>query len=213
MSIKVAITDDHPLAITGIKTMLSTYPQIEVTDTYDCATALMDGLSVVQPDVLLLDVLLPDQSGRELVPIILKKYPEVRIVALTSLDAPAVIKSMMQHGCYGYLLKDSRQEVIVTAIEHAYKKEEFIEPRLQERLMKNMFKSRRPMTEGMPDLTQREKEILQLIATEFTMQEIADKLFISLRTVETHRYTLMQKLKVKNTAGLVRMSIMMGIVE
>lgn len=212
MSIKVAITDDHPLAVNGVKSMLAAYPQIEVVADYNSGTTLMEGLAIQQPDVLLLDILLPDKSGRELAPLIAKTYPDVRIVALSSLDVPIIIKHMMTHGCLGYLLKDSSQETMVAAIEHAYNGEEFIEPALKEHLLKNM-KNRPESSSSIPNLTQREKEILQLIVSELTSQEIADKLFISFRTAETHRYSLLQKLGVKNTAGLVKAAITMGLID
>ncbi len=213
MSIKVTITDDHPLAISGVKTMLVTaYPDIEITHSYNSGTALLEGLKQQKPDILLLDIMLPDISGKELAPTIRKEYPDVKIIALTSLDAPATIHNMMQQGCLGYLLKDTDQKTLIEAIKQVYKGEEFIEASLREHLVQYMLKN----LKNNPDqlvLTPREKEILKMIAEEFTTQEIADKLFISLRTAETHRYTLLQKMGVKNTAGLVKMAMKLGLVE
>ncbi len=212
MSIRIAITDDHPLAINGINMMLSANPDIIVTNTYNSGTALMDGLKKDQPDILLLDILLPDKPGNELAPEISKMYPEVRIIALTSLDAPAVVKSMMAHGCIGYLLKGTDQETLLKAIDHAYQGKEFIEPTLKEHLLQLMLKPQKQTTSvGLQELTKREKEILLLIVEGLTTQEMADKLFISLRTAETHRITLLKKLNVKNTAGLVRMAFVLGL--
>lgn len=213
MSIKVAILDDHPLAINGIRIMLDKQSDIEITDTYTSAGALLEGLAKRQPDVLLLDIVLPGMSGKELAPVIAKEYPDIAIVALTSLDAPAVVKSMMQRGCMGYLLKDTDQETMIAAIHHAYKKEKFIEPSLKEVFMQNMMNYKKNMPDVALQLTHREKEILQLIVEECTTQEIADKLCISFRTVENHRYSLLQKLDVKNTAGLVKTAILLGLVE
>ncbi len=212
--IKVAIVDNHPLAINGLKTMLALYPEaVQVTETYHSGTSLLEGLSRVQPEVLLLDILLPDQSGKELAPIITKKYPEVRMIALTSLDSPAVVKSMMQRGCLGYLLKDTDDKTLIEAIRQVYQGNEFIEPSLKETLLQHLIKYRAQSTDILPELTQREREVLRLIVSEHTTQEIADKLFISFRTVENHRYSLLQKLDVKNTAGLVRMAITLGLVD
>lgn len=213
-SINVAMIDDHKLAIAGIKTMLSTFPHINMTDTYSSCEALMEGLEDHQPDVLLLDILLPDGSGKELTGTIAKKYPNVKMIALTSLDAPVLVKYMMQHGCLGYLLKDTDEETLVTAIEHAYRGEEYIEPTLKEHLVKSMMQKKPSgFNTALPNLTEREKEIMKLIVAEYTTQEIADKLYIGFRTVESHRYTLLQKLGVKNTAGLVKMAIMMGMAD
>jgi len=214
MPIKVAIVDNHPLAINGLKTMLALYPQaVQITATYHSGSALLEGLSRSQPEVLLLDILLPDKSGKDLAPVIAKDYPDVRMIALTSLDSPAVVKSMMQRGCRGYLLKDTDEKTLIDAIEQVYKGEEFIEPTLKESLLQHLIKYRAQHTDILPELTQREREVLRLIVSEHTTQEIADKLFISFRTVENHRYSLLQKLDVKNTAGLVRMAITLGLVE
>lgn len=213
MQIQVAIVDDHPLALNGIKAMLSGYKQILVTETYSSGVALMEGLKENQPDVLLLDVLLPDRSGKELAPIISEKYPQIRMIALTSLDSPAVLKSMMQRGCLGYLLKDTNEETLVAAIENVYRGVEFIEPSLKEYMFQNMLRYRKTGQQVMPELTAREKEVLRLIAAELTTQEIADKLFISFRTAENHRYSILQKLDVKNTAGLVKLAMQMGLLD
>ena len=213
MPIRVAIVDDHPLALSGLKSMLSAYKQITVAATYGSGNTLLEGLKKVQPDVLLLDVLLPDVSGKELAPIIIEKYPQMRMIALTSLDSPAVVKSMMQRGCLGYLLKDTTEETLVTAIEQVYRGLEFIEPSLKEYMFQNMLRYRKAGQQVMPELTAREKEVLRLIATELTTQEIADKLFISFRTAENHRYSILQKLDVKNTAGLIKLAMQMGLLD
>jgi len=213
MQIRVAIADDHPLALSGIRSMLSTYAQINVTATYLTGNALLEGLKEDQPDVLLLDVLIPDRSGKELAPIITEAYPQVRMIALTSLDSPAVVKSMMQRGCLGYLLKDTDEETLVAAIEHVYRGLEFIEPSLKEYMIQNMLRYRKTGQQVMPELTTREKEVLRLIVAEHTTQEIADKLFISFRTAENHRYSILQKLDVKNTAGLVKLAMQMGLLD
>jgi two-component system secretion response regulator SsrB len=193
--------------------MLSTYVQITVTATYLTGKALMEGLKEQQPDVLLLDVMIPDRSGKELAPLITEAYPQVRMIALTSLDSPAVVKSMMQRGCLGYLLKDTDEHTLVTAIEHVYRGLEFIEPSLKEYMIQNMLRYRKTGQQVMPELTTREKEVLRLIVAEHTTQEIADKLFISYRTAENHRYSILQKLDVKNTAGLVKLAMQMGLLD
>ncbi|XZF16237.1 response regulator [Chitinophagaceae bacterium MMS25-I14] len=212
MPIQVVITDDHPLAVSGIQRMLEDQHDITVSATYHTAAQLIEGLRQHQPDVLLLDILLPDQPGHELVPQIVKNYPDIQIVALTSLDAPALVKSMLYHGCKGYLLKGTDQETLVAAIRSAHEGVEFLEPSLRDYLLPNTARlQRRELTPL--DLTRREKEVLQLIVAGNTTQEIADKLFISPRTAETHRLTLLKKLDVKNTAGLVRMAIISGLAE
>jgi DNA-binding NarL/FixJ family response regulator len=212
MGIKVAITDDHPLVIQGLENLLSGYPQIEVVATYRSGEELLQGLAHTHPDILLLDIQLPDKTGNELARIISKKYPCVKILALTSMETMFHVKDMMQHGCMGYLTKHTEPETLITAIEQVYKGELFLEPHLQKLLLASMTKANVQSAQLTP-LTRREKEVLQLIAAEHTSQEIADKLFLSLRTVESHRLSIMQKLGVKNSIGLVKAAMQMGLVE
>ncbi len=213
MSIQVAIIDNHPMTIKGVQAMLAAYPQIKLRSMYTTGKALLDGLKESLPDVLLLDLLLPDTSGKELAEIITAEYPSVRIIALTSLDAPSHVKSMMRRGCSGYLLKDTDAETLAFAIEQVYTGKEFIEPSIKEQILQNVLKMKKPAIEHLPKLTHREKEILTLIVQEHTSQEIADKLFISLRTVETHRFSLLQKLDAKNMVALVKIAMQMGLAE
>jgi len=211
--IKIAIVDNHPMTIRGVQTMLASYPHIQVTAAYTSGKALLEGLQQEQPDVLLLDIMLPDTSGKELAETISAAWPAIRILALTSLDAPSHVKSMMRRGCAGYLLKDADDQTLVYAIEQVHQGHEYIEPSIKEQILQNVLKLKKPSTGNMPKLTQREKEILTLIVQEYTSQEIADKLFISLRTVETHRFSLLQKLDAKNMVALVKIAMQMGLAE
>ncbi len=212
MQIKVAITDDHPMALQGINTMLGSFAHIKVTDMYRNGEELLNGLAKRKPDVLLLDILMPGLSGVDLASAIHKTYPSVRIVAFTSIDAPTMVKNMLQFGCKGYVLKGAEQHTIVEAIEHAYRDEEYIEASLKEHLLLGLLKSKSQQTGRAPKLTIRETEILQLVAKEYTTQEIADALSISMRTVETHRVTLLKKMGVKNSAGLVLKAVQWGLI-
>jgi DNA-binding NarL/FixJ family response regulator len=212
MSIKLAIVDDHVLIVQGLKHLLQQHPDVIIANTYTTGQALLEGLMQQQPDVLLMDIQLPDKSGNELVRILNKQYPQIRIIALTSMDTIFHIKDMMQHGCLGYVTKQAGQDVLIEAIRKVYQGEEFLEESIKARWIQSMIKSDKENSKTIP-LSRREKEILKLIASEHTNHEIADKLFLSQRTVESHRYSLLQKLNVKNTAGLVRMAVQMGLIE
>lgn len=192
--------------------MLSEQQDMQIINAYASGKALMDGLASEVPDIILLDVLLPDYSGNELASKISKLYPDLKMVALTSLDAPAMVKSMLYNGCIAYLLKGTDQETLIAAIRHAYRGEEFVEPSLKEHLLQNMFKPQKG-TNVPYELTKREAEILQLIVKGDTTQEIADKLSISPRTAETHRLTLLKKMYAKNTAELVGIALRLGLAE
>ncbi|HEY1202345.1 MAG TPA: response regulator transcription factor, partial [Niastella sp.] len=163
------------------------------------------------PNVMLLDMNLPDLEGPDLARQLLKKFPSIKIIVLTSSDVTVQVKKMLQIGCQGYLLKDSDDKTIVQAIETVYNGGQFLSPIIQQQLVNDMFKSKNQKQNTL--LTRREKEVLQLITQEFTNQEIADKLFISLHTVDNHRSSLLQKLDAKNTAGLVKKAIENGLVE
>ena len=192
--------------------MLSEQDDMQIINTYATGKSLLEGLSGDAPDVILLDVLLPDYSGHELASKISKLYPNIKIVALTSLDAPAMVKSMLYNGCIAYLLKGTDQETLISAIRHAFRGEEFVEPSLKEHLLQNIFKPQKG-TNIPYELTKRESEILQLIVKGDTTQEIADKLSISPRTAETHRLTLLKKMYAKNTAELVGIALRLGLAE
>lgn len=211
--IDIAIADDHPMVISGIISLLQPCRHIQVSGAYPNGAALMEGLKQRQPQVLLLDLLLPDTSGKELAPRIKEQYPELEILVLTSLDAPALVSTMLRRGCKGYVLKGAGSLLLQEAIETVNRKEKFIDPMLKEQLVQHVlkYKEEHQQTSLMPELTQREKEILQLIAAEHTTKEISEKLFISYRTAENHRYNLIQKLDVKNTAGLVKVAIQLGL--
>jgi DNA-binding NarL/FixJ family response regulator len=215
MIIKVCITDDHPLAIAGLQNMLLPFPHIKVNSTYETGEALLEGLSRIKPDIILLDLLLPDINGKELAKIVLQQYPDVKIIALTSLDAPTHIKTMMRQGCKGYLLKNTRQTSLVKAIETVFEGGEYIEPSLKERMLDNIMSLKKKQDFVQPDkkivLTRREKEILQLVVQEYNNQEIAEKLFLSIRTIENHKYKLHQKLETQNAMGLLKTAIELGL--
>ncbi len=213
MPIKVAITDDHPLAIAGLQNMLVSCEHITVRHTYSNGNDLLSGLQAEQPDVLLMDVLLPDIKGDELARTVHNQYPNVRILAITSLDAPIHVKAMLRSGCKGYLLKNTDVQTLIHAIEQVNEDKEYIEPSIKEQMLQNMLHFRKQATTKKPTLTRRETEILQLIIEENTNQQIADKLFLSLRTIENHRFSLFQKLNVTNTVGLVKVAIQLGLIE
>lgn len=214
-NINIAIADDHPMVISGLISLLSPFRHIHVTGAYPGGAALLEGLAQNEPDVLLLDILLPDISGKDLVPTIKEDYPTVKILVLTSLDAPAMVTSMLRRGCRGYLLKGAGPQLLAEAIGAVARDEEFIDAGLKEQLLQNVMRYKNDPQHRfvIPELTQREKEIITLIAQEYTTKEISEKLFISYRTAENHRYNLIQKLDVKNAAGLVKVAIQMGLIN
>jgi len=160
----------------------------------------------------MLDVHLPDIPGDKLARTIMRKYPFARILVLTSHDSIFFIRTLLRSGAIGYVLKTADNNTILEAIENVYHGLQFLSPEVKDALVKDTLKLRNKVSNPI-DLTQREKDILQLIAEELTSQEIADRLFISHRTVENYRLGLMQKLDAKNMVGMIRKAMQMGLVE
>jgi DNA-binding NarL/FixJ family response regulator len=205
--INLAITDDQVIILNGLQKILADVPNIRITGIYNNGDELLEALVKQQPDVLLLDIQMPGKSGIELAAIITRTYKNIKIIALTNIDVLAQIKRILQQGVLGYLLKDASPEIIIKAIETVNEGDQYIQEGLKQQLLNSLS-----MLNAKQIVTRREKEILQMIVDEFTNQEIAAKLYLSLRTVENHRNNLLQKLKVKNTAGLVKIAIQEGLV-
>jgi DNA-binding NarL/FixJ family response regulator len=211
--INVAITDDHQMVIEGLLFMLKDYADMDISDTYNNGNALLAGLQRRQPDVLLLDIHLNDFVGEDLVPVIIKKYPGIRILAITSIDNVSRVRNLIRMGCLGYLLKNVPASILVEGIRTVYTGVSYIGSGLKEMLLQDMLqlKSELPSRELL--LTRREKEILQLLSQQCTSKEIAERLFISLNTVENHRKHLFQKMDVRNVAGLIKKTFALGLIE
>ncbi len=212
MAISIFITDDHPLAVEGLQNMLYSSPEIEVRGTFVNGEDLLSGLRKELPDVLLLDILLPDCDGMELAATIMHKYPELKILAITSLDAPVYVKKMMKNGCKGYILKNTDKTSLIGAIKDIYRGGDYIDPALKEKLSYNFNQKSWEVLKN-PELTNRELEILKLIMEDKSSQDIASQLYLSLRTVETHRFNLCKKLGVNNKASLIKTVMEQGILQ
>ncbi|MBV2226225.1 MAG: response regulator transcription factor [Sphingobacterium mizutaii] len=211
-NIKLAIIDDHKVVVDGLLSMLSSEQRIQVVLAVQTADELNNKLQESSPDILLMDIQMPGISGIDLAYSVLKTYPELRIIAFSSFDESHYIKQILRNGAKGYLLKNADRQTIIEAIFQVAEGENYIDERLKSSLLQeSIFGNKRSMHD-IP-LTNRETEILRLIAEEFTNQEIAEKLFIGLRTVETHRLNLNQKLGVKTSAGLVKQAIKRGLIN
>lgn len=212
MSIKVSIADDHPLVLAGLEKLLHDSSIIDLLDFCRNGDELLLQLAKRQPDVLLLDIQMPGKHGDELARYITQTWPKISILVLTNLDQTFHVENMLLNGAMGYLLKHSDKEVLEEAIETVYKGKQFVDPSMKDQLLQDMIEARNKAA-AMPKLTQREKEVLGLIAGEYTSSEIAEKLFISYRTVENHRLNLLFKFGVKNAAGLVRKAVQLGLID
>jgi len=207
--IRIAIADDHPLVINGIKDMLATAPGMVITATYLNGEALLTGLKQDQPDVLLLDIQMPGRGGDEIAARLKKEYPKIKILTLTNFDNTLYVNSMINNGVLGYLLKNTDQKTLVLAIKQVAAGEMFIDAKMQEKVTEFRKQIQRKSSSKYA-LTPREKDILKLVVKGASNHDIAQKLYLSTRTIENYRLNLCLKLEVKNTAGLIRKAIELG---
>jgi len=199
MATSLFIVDDHYMVIEGIRSLLQPEKKIEWMGHAMTAASCMAFLQQEQPDVILMDVNLPDKSGIDLCREVKEKYPRISIVGLSSFNQQSFIQKMLEHGASGYVLKNATRQEIVEAIEAVAEGRKFLSYEAAMTVKKNEDSK-------MPILTRREKEVLTLIAEGLTNHEVANKLFISTTTVDTHRKNLLEKFGVNNTAVLIRLA-------
>lgn len=200
MAIKVFIVDDHYMVIEGIRSLLQNEKNIEWTGHAMHAESCLAFLKQQLPDVILMDINLPDKSGIDLCKEVKEKYPSIYVVGLSTFNQQSFIQKMQENGASGYVLKNASQNELMDAIITVAKGKTYLSDEAASSLKGN------DQSEA-PVLTRREKEVLELIAEGSTNIEIAGRLFISASTVETHRKNLLSKLDAKNTASLVRIAM------
>ena len=206
MKIKIAITDDHKMVLQGIASMLQSTPELQVVGLYENGQQTIDRIQQDTPDVLFLDINLPDINGIDLSKKLLKLYPHLKIIALTNFEDISFVKRMLKNGVHGYLLKNTDKLELVTAMKTVLSGELFLQKDIQSRLLSQT--SKKTNDNGLkPNLTRREHDVLVAISEELTTQEISEKLFISPKTVETHRMNIMSKLGAKNSVGIIKIAI------
>ena len=210
--IKVAIIDDHEVVINGLTAMFAGREDIKILYTTTNPDDLLTYLSANPMDVVLMDIQMPQISGIDLCKLVGKKHPDLKILAFSSFDDSHYIRQIIRNGAAGYVLKNADKETLAKAIQTVWEGNEFLDDNIKRILIQESITGQRRSLFDIP-LTKREKEILKLIAEELSNQQISDRLFISLRTVETHRLNLSQKLGAKNTAGLVKEAIRRGLID
>ncbi len=201
--ITILIVDDHPMVVEGLKTLLSDNPAVAVRTHFTNGNDTLEFLEKEIVDVILLDVNLPDISGVEMVKLILDKRATIKILGLSTYSEPSIINQMIKNGVKGYLLKNATSDELVSAISKVHNGEFYFGSEIQKILADSVAQE----SKDVPKLTRRETHVLRLIADGKTTNTIAEELFISPLTVETHRRNLMQKLEVSNAASLIKFAI------
>lgn len=211
-TINISIVDDHPMIITGLVNMLQDYPHIMVKGTYSSGVDLLKGLEQYVPDVLLLDIQLPDKPGDELVTDIFMQYPGIRVLALTNFNSTLYVTTMLRRGASGYLLKTTSQDTLVLAIESVYRGATFIEPLLKNKIEEESPSNHRRIYSKL-SLTLREKEILRLLVAGHENHKIAEQLHLGYNTVRNYRARIFDKLEVSSISELINKALTQGLVE
>lgn len=215
--IKVTLVDDHQLVRDGIRALLSGLDDIEVITEASDAKSTLEKLKLIKPDVMIVDISLPEMSGIELTKIITTEYPTIKVIVLSMYTNQEFIFNAIKAGAKGYLPKNITREELLDAIREVYKGNEYFSKDVSNIILKSYLKQVKDPErfDSLQDekLTNRELEILRFVAEGYSNQLVADKLFISVRTVESHKNHIMQKLELTTTVDLVKYALKNKIID
>lgn len=210
--IKIFLTDDHAMFRAGLKSLITKDRDLEVTAEAQDGEELLKKLEKTSCDLLVLDLAMPNMDGITALKAIHDKYPALKIIILTMQKDPEHFRRALHYGIFGYVLKDDAYDQLILAIRTVLKGNHFFSPSVARQVTDRYIRSAaESQGTSLEILTQRERQILKMIAAGAANKNIADKLKISIRTVETHRLNLSNKLGIKNTAGLVKFAIAKGL--
>lgn len=209
--IKLLLVDDHPIVLDGIKSHLCAQPDFEVVGDAANGQEALRKAKLLLPDVVLMDISMPHMNGLEAMTSLRKQVPNAKILVLTMHDSREYIAQVVRSGARGYLLKDSAPAELVGAIKAVHGGEVYFSPSVSKVLIEEMADGRKPSGPEQQPLTDREREVLSLIAEGLLNKQIADRLGIGVRTIETHRERIMRKLDIHTVAGLTKYAIARGM--
>ena len=209
----IFIIDDHPLVIDGIRTMLKDVGYMKIEGAAKSASEAIDFLDIHSGiDIILLDINLPDMDGLRLCELLREKNKTVKIIGLTYINEAGIITQLIKKGANGYLLKSMERDELIEAINQVIDGSIYLSKAANEKVLQQLQNFELPKN-GVPTLTRREKEILQLLSEGLTSNEIANQLFLSNYTVDTHRKNMLQKFNVHNTQSLMKVTRELGIIS
>jgi DNA-binding NarL/FixJ family response regulator len=215
-TIRIILTEDHQILRDGIKALIAS-ENIEIAGEASTGSELWKLLETSQPDIILMDISLPDTSGIELTRIISEKYPLVKVLILSMFTDESFINQAIKAGAKGYLHKNTTREEMLLAIDTVYSGSDFYSDTVSKIIMKSYIDKAKKNVEEVVDphkvLSKREIEILVMFAEGYINKEIADHLFISIRTVESHKNHIMQKLNLKTQVELVKYAIRHNLIN
>jgi DNA-binding NarL/FixJ family response regulator len=210
--IKILIADDHTMFLQGIISLLEQEPNIEIVGKAVNGLEALQVIEQIPVDLLILDISMPEMDGIELSKILKKKFPAIKILVVSTHSNVSLISRLIRIGVNGYLLKNAEKAELLKAINTIAGGDNYFSEETEEKHLSNNLRIEKQVS-TLTELSSREKEILVLIAHEYNTAEIAEKTFISLNTVNTHRKNLLSKLNAKNTAGLVKYAVENGLVD
>lgn len=208
---RIVLADDHPLFLQGLVTLLKREQDMEMAGAFSDGTHVLACLEKAQVDICILDVNMPGLDGIETVKRIRQNNSTVKIIMLTTYNDVEFIRTLVRYNISGYVLKNSTGDDLVAAIRKVMQDGTWFSPEVQQSMAEDFVRQEKKKNEPGIVLTPREIDIVRLLAKELTNDEIAQKLFISFRTVETHRKNIMQKTGAKNLAGLISYAMHNGI--
>ena len=209
--IRAVVVDDHAVVRSGIKLLLEREDDLEVVGEAGNGKDAIFAVRALKPDVILLDVVMPGESGIDVLPSLLRESPATKVLVLSMQDDPSYVREAFAAGASGYVLKEAADEEVVTAVREIANGGRYVHPALGARMVTAEAEAR-AAAEADP-LSEREREVLRLLALGYTNQEIAKMLYISVRTAETHRAHIMQKLQISTRAELVRYALAQRLLE
>jgi DNA-binding NarL/FixJ family response regulator len=213
---RILIADDHEIFLDSLSMLIDTFPDIEVVGNCKNALEVLEFLQNQTIDLLVTDYKMPQMSGIELTLQLRQKYPKIKVLMLSVSEEAEMIREAFQAGVWGYMMKKSGKAELQKAIESIKNGQRYFSESVVFELMRLGLTDNIPQNEISQEfnqLTEREIEIIKLITNELSSQEIAEKLFIAPKTVETHRHNILKKLGLKNTVGLTKYALKNGLVE
>jgi len=207
--ISVVLVDDHAVVRSGIRLLLDVEDDIEVIGEAGNAKDALFRARALKPDVILLDVVMPGESGIEVLPKLLEESPETKVLVLSMQDDPSYVREAFASGAHGYVLKEAADVEVVAAVREIARGGRYVHPALGARMVAADAEER--AAADADPLSDREREVLRLLALGHTHQEIAQQLYISVRTAASHRAHIMQKLRLATRAELVRYALSHGL--
>jgi len=215
--IRLLVVDDHPVVRAGLRTLLRAQPDIEIVGEAEDGDAAVRQALELQPDVVIMDITMKGASGLTATEQIVQRLPHTKVLVLTMHESEEYLREMLEVGATGYVLKQAVDTELVVAIRAVHRGEVFVYPSFQRVLFSDLTQGRdtedRSGQDSYARLSQREKQVLRLVALGHTNRQIADRLYLSVKTVETYRARVMEKLNLRSRSALVRYALRRGLLD